>query len=154
VRNRLTMVTVLMLIFGSFGTIVSSVMVVPAWRAAHGHGRVGTYTLTEPMSCDREPPPHHRCGWFGDFVSDDHTVIKRHRELAGGLPPGAKVGDTIRARDAGSSNEIYVDGDAGGWHNPALFLAISSALLVIGVILTLLLRRRPGVPQVRGASST
>jgi hypothetical protein len=145
------MVTVLMLIFDSFGTIV---MVVPAWLAAHGHGHVGNYTFTEPMSCDSEPPPQQRCGWFGDFVSDDHTVIKRHRELATDLPPGAQVGDTIRARDAGSSNEIYVDGDAGGWHNPALFLAISSALLVVGIVLALLLRRRPEVPQVRGGSST
>ena len=58
-------------LIGAIGTCGSGFMLVAAVRAAHGAGVTGTFTLTEALECDRYPPPGQRCGWFGDFRSDD-----------------------------------------------------------------------------------
>ncbi|WP_433207088.1 hypothetical protein ACQP00_40700 [Dactylosporangium sp. CS-047395] len=136
-----------MLIIGGIGFAGSAVLAVPAWRAAHGGGRAGTFTLTEAMSCDRNPPPRQRCGWFGDFTGDDGTVVRRHYELAEGLPPGSKVGDTVAARDTGSLTQIYRAGDTQAWKAPAGSLAAFASALVLGLLLlapwSWRLRRQP-----------
>jgi hypothetical protein len=121
-------------IIGGFGACGATIMLVPAWQAAHGGGHMGTFTLTEPNSCDRYPPPRQRCGWFGDFVSDDGTVARRHMELAGGLPPGAQPGDTLRARDTGSWAQIYRETDTQSWRTSAGFLAAFSGAFLIGIL--------------------
>jgi hypothetical protein len=111
-------------------------LTVPAWRAAHGEGVVGTFTLKEPLSCDRLEPPQQRCGWFGDFVSDDGTVERRRMELHGGLPRGAKIGDTLRARDAGSRTQIYPEsGETVSWKPYALALAITSLVAIVSFVI-------------------
>lgn len=120
--------------FGGLGTVGAAVLTIPAWRAAHGGGTTGTFTLVEPISCDRWPPPRQRCGWFGDFVSDDGTIVRRDMELDGGLPPGGVVGDSLRARDTGSLAQIYPEGGQ-GWMLSAKFLAGSVTALTVGVAL-------------------
>jgi hypothetical protein len=128
---RLMVVAIVAVVVGSCGMVGSALMLAPAWSAAHGGGVAGTFTLTEAMSCDRYEPPRQRCGWFGDFHGDDGRTV-RHRELAGGLPPGARAGDTVAARDAGSPTQIYRAGDTGGWRSPAGFLALFTVVFVIG----------------------
>ena len=121
-------------IVGGCGACGSTVMLVSAWQAAHGIGHTGTFTLTEPMSCDHNPPPRHRCGWFGAFVSDDGTVVRRHMELDGGLPPGGRIGDTVRARDSGSLAQIYQETDTQGWKTSAGFLAAFLGAFMVGML--------------------
>jgi len=134
-RSRRLIVAIGFVVLGTFGSCGAVMLAVPAWRAAHQGGRVGTFTLTEAGQCDRYPPPRQRCGWFGDFVSDDGEVVKRHRELAGGLPPGAKVGDTVPARDTGSFTEIYQLSDRNAWHQDFGFVAAFISMTIAGILL-------------------
>jgi hypothetical protein len=127
-------IAIVWVIIGGFGACGSAILLVPAWQAARGSGHTGTFTLTEPLSCDRNQPPRQRCGWFGDFVSDDSAVVRRHLELDGGLPPGAKIGDTVRARDAGSLAQIYQETDTQGWKTAAGFLAAFSGAFMLGTL--------------------
>lgn len=140
--RRLRAVAVGFVLIGLLGTFGATTLFVPAWRAAHEGGRTGSFVLTEPISCDRRQTPRQRCGWFGDFLSDDGSVVRRHRELAGGLPPGAEIGDAVPARDTGSWTQIYQGGDSQAWREPAGFLAASAALLVSGFVLVVPWRRR------------
>lgn len=133
-RTRLLVVAVAFVVIGCIMGVGSLTMLVPDWRAAHGGGRTGTFTLTEPMSCDRNPPPRQRCGWFGDFVSDDGTVVRRDKELAGGLPDGASAGDTVDARDTGSRTEIYPLTDRSTWKQSAGFAALGFGAGLIGLL--------------------
>jgi hypothetical protein len=88
-----------------------------------------------------DPPPKQRCGWFGDFISDDRAVVKHNVELAGGLPPGAKTADSVRARSAGSHNTVYRDRDTTSWQTDAMFLGLFSGALLLGITLTIILNR-------------
>ncbi|MEV0132962.1 hypothetical protein AB0H83_31430 [Dactylosporangium sp. NPDC050688] len=125
----------MLVVFGGFGAVAAASLLIPAWRAAHGDGHTGTFTLTEPNGCDRYQPPQQRCGWFGDFVSDDGLVVQRHKELSGGLPPGAAVGETVAARDSGSRTVIYPLPDAPTWKEPAGYTAVFTGILLLGVVL-------------------
>jgi hypothetical protein len=143
-RTMRMVLPVAMLVIGGIGTFGSAVQAIPAWRAAHGQGRVGAFTLTEPQSCDRYAPPKRRCGWFGDFVSSDGTEVFHRRELGGGLPPGGKAGDQVPARNGGWS-QIYQLSDRHAWKKPATFLAVFAGVFVAGLILVRpwrLVRRR------------
>lgn len=134
-RLRLRIVAIGALIIGGIGACSSAVQLVPAWQAAHGGGVAGTFTLTEPIGCDRYEPPRQRCGWFGDFRSDDGRTVRRRLELAGGLPPGAPVGATVPARDTGSRTEIFQADDRESWRSWADFLAVSSGVFLFALAL-------------------
>jgi hypothetical protein len=140
--TRRRLVAAAMLVIGGVGICGAGVLFEPAWQAAHGGGRLGAFTLTEAMTCDRYQPPQQRCGWFGDFVSDDGTVVRHHMELNGGLPAGARIGDTVRARDTGGHSGVFREGDTGAWKNPAIFLAGFSGAFIVGVVLLVPWRRR------------
>jgi hypothetical protein len=134
-------VGVCFLAVGAIGPLALMASVVLAWQA-HQHGdRVGTLTLTEFTGCDRFKPPQQRCGWYGDFVSDDGAVVRRHQELVGGLPKGAQAGETLRARDVGVPGLIYRLDDTGrpGRTADLDFFAVCTGMFVIGLALT-----RPG----------
>lgn len=133
-RVRLMVVGIAGVIIGVIGACGSGFLLVPAWQAAHGGGVTGTFTLTELVGCDRYQPPRQRCDWFGDFRSDDGTIVRRDMELAGGLPPGARVGDTVPARDTGSLTQIYQANDSQGGRLPAGFLAAFSAAFLVGIV--------------------
>jgi hypothetical protein len=135
VRARLMVVAIGWMTIGAIGACGSGFMLVPDWQAAHGGGVTGTFTLTEPLSCDRYQPPRQRCGWFGDFRSVDGKTVRRDMELAGGLPPGAQVGDTVPARDTGSLTAIYQGNDSQSWRLSAGFLAAFSAAFLVGTVL-------------------
>lgn len=133
-RLRLMNIMIVWVIVSGVIVLGSATMLVPAWRAAHGGGVTGTFTLTEAMSCDRWQPPRQRCGWFGDFRSADGRTVRHRLELADGLPPGARVGDTIAALDTGSSAQAYRLGDRDAWRSPAGFLGIGLIPLTIGLL--------------------
>ncbi|MGI5184508.1 hypothetical protein ACQEVZ_50470 [Dactylosporangium sp. CA-152071] len=135
-RVKVLVLGIFALLLGGVGTAGAAITTVPAWRAAQGAGVTGTFTLTDPRPCDRWDPPRQRCGWVGDFVSDDGTVVRRDTGLSGGLPPGAKVGDTLPARDTGSPTVIYPLAGAQSWKDDAMTLAISVAIFVLGLVLT------------------
>ncbi|MEU8821884.1 hypothetical protein [Actinoplanes sp. NPDC048796] len=130
----LRVIAVFWVVIGGVMGVGSLVMLVPAVRAAHGEGRSGTFTLVEPMSCDRWEPPRQRCGWFGDFTSDDGKDVRTDMELAGGLPDGAKAGDVITARDTGSATEIYQLTDDSTWKQTAGFAALGLGACLIGLL--------------------
>lgn len=134
-RVRLMVVAIGWVVIGGIGACGSGFLLVPDWRAAHGGGVTGTFTLTEPTGCDRYEPPRQRCGWFGDFRGDDGRTVRRDKELARGLPPGAQVGDTIPARDTGSRTEIYQVNDRRGWQSTAGFFAAFSAAFLLGMLM-------------------
>jgi len=134
-RVYVLIAAVMLLVAGGVGTVGGAMLAIPAWQAAHGEGSTGTLTLTEPMSCDRLPPPRQRCGWFGDFVSDDGTVVRHRLELDGGLPPGAASGDTLRARDTGSLAIIYPEAGSPGWKSYEKVVGWSVAGFVAGMLL-------------------
>jgi hypothetical protein len=134
-RVRLMVVAIGWVVIGAIGACGSGFMLVPDWQAAHGGGVTGTFTLTEPLSCDRYPPPRQRCGWFGDFRSVDGEAVRRDMELAGGLPPGAQVGDTVPARDTGSLTAIYQVNDSQSWRSSAGFFAGFFAAFLVGIVL-------------------
>lgn len=133
-RIRLVVVAIGWAIIGGIGACGSGFMLVSDWRAAHGGGVTGTFTLTEPLGCDRYQPPRQRCGWFGDFRSDDGKKVRRHMELAGGLPMGAEVGDMLPARDAGSLTAVYQVNDKNRWRSTAGLFAVFSAAFLLGII--------------------
>ncbi|GAB3834851.1 hypothetical protein ACFPIJ_11005 [Dactylosporangium cerinum] len=56
-RVVVTIVRCVLAVFGGLGTVGAAVLTVPTWRAAHGYGTTGTFTLTDPISCDRWSPP-------------------------------------------------------------------------------------------------
>jgi hypothetical protein len=133
--GRLLPVAIGWVILGGVMAVGGLILTVPQWRAAHGEGRTGTFTLTEPTSCDRYSPPRQRCGWFGDFVSSDGTVVRRRFELAGGLPPGAQIGNTIPARDTGSFTVIYPLTGTPSWTTPAGFAAAGFGACLVGLLI-------------------
>ncbi|WP_238015992.1 hypothetical protein KZZ52_00455 [Dactylosporangium sp. AC04546] len=101
----------------------------------NGGGRTGTFTLTEFTACDRFKPPEQRCGWYGDFVSDDGSVSRGRQELVGGLPKGAQAGETLRARDVGTPGQIYQLDDTESFGKAVEFLEGFTAIFVVGVLL-------------------
>ncbi|BCJ48500.1 hypothetical protein GCM10010168_64350 [Actinoplanes ianthinogenes] len=134
-RTRLRIAAIAFVVIGAIGSVGTATMLAPDWRAAHGGGVTGTFTLTEPMSCDRREPPRQRCGWFGDFRGDDGRTVRRDMELADGLPPGAAVGDTLAARDTGSRTQIYPVDDVRTWRTSAAFFAGFTGAFLIGLLL-------------------
>jgi hypothetical protein len=122
-RLRLRVVAIAWVIIGGIGACTAGFTLVPDVRAARGGGETGSFVLTEPQSCDRYQPARQRCGWFGDFVSDDGRTVRRNMDLAGGLPPGAQAGDTVAARDTGSQATIYPIDDTTTWRTTAAFFA-------------------------------
>jgi len=121
-------------LIGLIGAVGSSILLVPAVRAARGGGVTGTFTLTALGPCSNyPPPPRQRCTWFGDFRSDDGRTVRRDVELYPQLPPSAWVGDPIPARDTGDMHEVFRRDDTGVWRMPALFLGLSSGVVLIGI---------------------
>jgi hypothetical protein len=129
--RRLTVIAVGWVIIGGIMMCGSGFMLITAWKASHGRGATGTFTLTQLDGCDRYQPPRQRCAWWGDFRSDDGRTIVRHTILDG-LQPGAQVGDTVRARDV--ARQIFRIDDTQSWRESAAFLAVSSAVFLVGVL--------------------
>jgi hypothetical protein len=133
-RRRLMVVAIGWVIFGAFGSCLAGFSLVPDVRAARGGGVTGTFTLTEPDGCDRFEPPKQRCGWFGDFRSDDGKTVHIRMYLEG-LPSTAQVGDTVAAREVGDPKTVYRADDRDTWQLTALFFAGFSAVFLIGLLL-------------------
>ena len=56
-------------------------------------------------------------------------------ELNGGLRPGAQVGDTVAARDAGDPNGVYRLDDHQTWQLSAVVVAGFCAAFLVGLVL-------------------
>ncbi|GLW27694.1 hypothetical protein [Actinoplanes regularis] len=131
----LRIVAAMLVLVGVVGTLGVGSMLVPEWRAAHGGGVTGTFTLTEPLGCDRRKPPDHQCDWFGDFRGEDGRTVRQHMEWSEYLPASAQIGDTLAARHTGSLAQIYpADGDT-HWQLSAKIVAGCVAALLAGLVL-------------------
>lgn len=124
------------LVLGVIGMLVLMASLVQSWQALHGGDRTGTFTLTEFTGCDRFKPPEQRCGWYGDFVSDDGTVVRSRQELVGGLPKGAQAGETLRTRDVGIPGLIYQLDDTESSGQTVGFIAVVAAMFAVGLALS------------------
>ncbi len=131
------LVGICFLVLGAMGTLVLMTSFVLARQTPYDGGRTGTFTLTEFTGCDRFKPPEQRCGWYGDFVSDDGAVVRSRQELVGGLPKGAQAGETLHTRDIGLSGLIYpLDYEPEGFSQAIDFGILVTAMFVIGLALS------------------
>lgn len=132
-RRRLKAVAIGWVLIGALGTCIAGLSLPPDLRAAQGGGVTGRFTLTELNGCDDHPPPQQRCDWSGNFISDDGKTVAENMELAGELPSGATVGDTLAARDTGSRTQIYQLNDTRAWRMTAAFLAAFASAFLVGL---------------------
>ena len=138
---------------GGIGLCVSPVLAAQEWRADHGYGTRGVYTLTEKGGCSHHARPEdNSCGWYGEFVSDDGDVI--HTRVYMTLPGvDRQVGDTARVRDGGFLGEpaLYLDGDAEGWRRNLIFVAAFGAAFLVALVVLLrpVAVARPTAPAPR-----
>ena len=104
--------------------VVGVIAVRPSWRAAHGGGTAGAWTISENL-CGRR-----NCEFRGQFRADDGTDVRTDLVFYDPLPETAKVGDSFRARDTGDRNGVFAQSGSNQWHKPAL-LVLASALLLL-----------------------
>jgi hypothetical protein len=116
----LTLLALAALGIGGLGTVALPGQAISAYRTSHGGGKPGTLTLVESLGCDRNRPP--KCGWYGDFASDDGTVVRSQLELLA-APESAAAGDNVRARYAGGT-VVFLEGDSTGWR-PLVAMAVA-----------------------------
>jgi hypothetical protein len=73
----------------------------PGWRAAHGQGVPGTFTVTS-QHC------HKGCATYGDFTSTDGSDTQRDVQLIeGGSSPRRAIGTTVAALDTDDRLGVY-----------------------------------------------
>lgn len=121
---------------GGVAFLLSSVRTFEEWRADHGHGTPGVYTLTEQRDCSHDPRPEDRtCTWLGRFVSDDGTVVLSDVPL---VLEGAdrQVGDAVRVVDREFSGQqvLYLGDDPDGWRQNLVFVVPSGVALLVGSV--------------------
>jgi hypothetical protein len=129
----------LALVVGLGCTGLAATDIGPAVRAASGHGNPGTIVLT------RQDCQANSCDWFGDFTSDDGTVVFPDAAMQEGVPANAKVGDRLRALDTGARDGVYPVAGSTEWIYISLFLVVGVILVigwVVAVPVTAILRRR------------
>ena len=111
----------------------------PAVRAAAGHGTPGTIVLT------RTDCRGASCDWFGDFTSDDGSIVSPDAAMQEGVPDGAKVGDRLRALDTGARDGVYPERGSTEWVFLVLYLVAGLVVIaawVIAVPIAAIRRRR------------
>jgi hypothetical protein len=120
----------LLVIYGAFD-------IGPAWSAAHGGGRAGTFTVRD-RSCGRR-----LCAWRGEFHSDDGTVVRNEVTMRDSMPDSTHLGDDVRARDTGDLEGVFAESGSQVWRGPAMLMAGSGAILLAWLVwLTIMARRR------------
>jgi tetratricopeptide (TPR) repeat protein len=127
------------LVVGLGCTGLAAVDIGPAVRAATGNGSPGTIVLT------REDCVAGNCDWYGDFTSDDGSVVFTDAAMQEGVPAGAKVGDRLRALDTGARDGVYPASGSSEWIYISVFLVVGVILIlgfVVAVPIMSLMRRR------------
>lgn len=125
---------------------LTAVDIGPAARAAMGKGTPGTIVLTN-QQCDS------RCHWFGDFTSDDGTVVRHNASMQEGVPGNAKVGDRLPALNTGARDGVYPRTGSMEWVYIAIFMGLGVVALLgwlfVFVVVPLIQRRRRAFPTMR-----
>lgn len=107
--------------------IVGLVDTGPGWRAAHGHGIPGTFTVTS-QDCNRG------CMTYGDFTSTDGSDTRSGVQLVeGGSSPHRTDGTTVAALDTADRLGVYPVGTK-DWESSAVVAALGGAYLLGWVI--------------------
>jgi hypothetical protein len=116
----------------------------PAWSAHLGHGRIGTWTVTQ-IDCGSKGG----CTALGTFDSADGSDVRQSIRIALGAPPVSGVGSRLPAIDTGDSDHIYPLGGGPSWWIFALLTVIPIPLLALWiwtVPVAIFTRRRPPTP--------
>lgn len=96
----------------------------PGWRAAHGQGVPGMFTVTS-QDC------HRGCMTYGDFTSADGSHTQRDVQLIeGGSSPRRAIGTTVAALDTGDRLGVYPVGTK-DWE-ASLIAALGGAVYRVG----------------------
>jgi hypothetical protein len=96
----------------------------PSWRARFGEsGTPGTFTAMEEDCSGRGG-----CSYWGEFVSDDGSIVRRDVILGSGHGD-VTVGDSTLAYDVGDRAAVYPPGGGHDW--------IFVTLLLMGSVLFL-----------------
>lgn len=106
----------------------------PTWSAANGGGHPGTLVL-QRKSC------HRVCTWYGQFRSDDGTVVRESVRMREGVPAGSQVGDRLRARDTGSRYYVFAESGSFDWWGSVIIMVLSVGYLIVWAIVMASLAR-------------
>ena len=128
------LIAVAWLAIGGFMLLGSAWMLLPALEASSGGGSAGVFVLTQ-SPCNPDIPPHKPCLWFGEFHSDDGTIVYRGGDLS--LDKPAHAGQTVRARYAKvlGRADVFHEDDTQAWRNPALFTGLGLVGVVGGLLM-------------------
>ena len=121
--------------FAYFAPLVAVVAVVvgvidfgPAWRAAHGGGVPGLFTVVS-SECDRKS-----CMTYGDFVASDGSRRTDVLLDEGGFGRRRAVGAVVAAHDTGDRLGVFPDGGRPQWGFDIGFLIVGAAYLAGWVV--------------------
>lgn len=104
--------------------IIGLVDVGPGWRAAHGKGVLGTFTVTS-QDC------HKGCMTYGDFASTDGSDTQQDIQLIeGGSSPRRAIGTRVAALDTNDRLGVYRLGTK-DWES-SLAWALGAAAYLVG----------------------
>jgi len=105
------------------GVIVGLLDVGPGWRAAHGQGVPGTFTVTR-QECRKG------CMTYGDFTNADGSDTRRGIQLIeGGSSPRRGTGTNVPALDTDDRLGVYPIGTT-NWKSTLVTTLIATAYLV------------------------
>jgi hypothetical protein len=110
-------------VFALFVVVLGVVDVGPEWRAAHGGGVPGSFTVTH-SDCAKG------CMTYGDFTAADGDTRIDVLLNEGGDGPRREAGTVVAAHDTGDRLGVFPDGGAQQWGFSVGFLGLGAAYLV------------------------
>jgi len=116
------------LVVGAILLALSVPTVPKAFKIAFDLGAPGMYVVGDVPECS------FRCySRAGTFTSDDGKITRSGVHVRNGMPRGLKQGDTIRAFDIGTPNEVFSNEGQNGYPSALPIIAGLAGLLGAGL---------------------